>query len=937
MDDALVKPQRVRRVAKIKAAPAGAAEDLTALGTLVEIADPKALRPRDFRTDFVYRPQSSAEDLALCELPPLLDSVLAGTDATIIICGPRDGCQAELLDGPGGLCARAAGQVAMELQTRQARHRTKGSGGYSYYLKLRVYQLVGDRIEDLMTDTPVAARLTDTPRGVVVDGLKSVCITSAEEVVKMLEMSRRRQAIDVRPRASTVVDVEVTQADYFAGWGLYGRLTLLETASMDCFAEDRGLVQLREGFDTFRGVYHLRHLVGTWQAMQPGEVNGAALTWVLREVLCGGSVAATVVMCLRQQQPAVSLALMEFLDRFGKVETNPVCCDHKVAGLLRSLRAELLQMKQNSTTGNAGTLDRENADDARRIIIELETKLKGAERQRDDAERMEAMKKSQAFDFHDKYVSVLSGQELLQNRFIITEEEHIKASEKVVEMEVQSVGVNDEMREVRYKDSVLIALLEQQVAEAHLSEKQARDVFDRIEATVEADAKHGKSQESMFEAFAQEAESSKAEAAAHEGSAQGSTAALVQERERSEILRLKLDSAVESKVAKEIELGSLQNKLDSLRVELHEGALNASRMQQEECQRERKNNEAFLEGPLKELQSLRIRSSELLEENRLEAMTLAQERKVGNEDREELLKTRADFQRALARLAVPREYDASNGASVENSDVNPLAIEGLEAMAKDGLVRERKLQKENARLQAHVAELEKQLAWSSRIALEWAPVHGVEAHKVRLQQIADLAAEEAVTATLALVTQGREAKRIGHEARVELEAERQKFSFARAEYAQDIHRRQVAHKLLEAEIGELRNASVAATATDDVANIHQKLLSEVQVLRDCPKDEVLKNLQEENAALKAKLEKVGKIFPAEEKVGAQRLAFLERANRDLEAERSNFLVRSTVAEEQLLQLQKHLKELTEGYQMQILQLKLQSKPKCTPPKRCDDS
>lgn len=133
-------------------------------------------------------------------------------------------------------------------------------------------------------------------------------------------------------------------------------------------------------------------------------------------------------------------------------------------------------------------------------------------------------------------------------------------------------------------------------------------------------------------------------------------------------------------------------------------------------------------------------------------------------------------------------------------------------------------------------------------------------------------------------------------------------------------------KKLEAEIGELRNATVAASTTDDLKNIHQQILSEVQTFRENgPKD--LNHLKDENAALKAKLEKAGRACPAEDKVGAQRLAFFERANRDLEAERSNLLVRSIVAEEQLLQLQNHLKELTEGYQMQILQLKSRIKSK----------
>merc|ERR1712232_805053 len=62
---------------------------------------------------------------------------------------------------------------------------------------------------------------------------------------------------------------------------------------------------------------------------------------------------------------------------------------------------------------------------------------------------------------------------------------------------------------------------------------------------------------------------------------------------------------------------------------------------------------------------------------------------------------------------------------------------------------------------------------------------------------------------------------------------------------------------------------------------------------------------------------------AASKATLQRLAFLEKAVPKLEAERSELLVRATVAEEQLEHLQRHLKELTEGYQLQIMNLKLQ--------------
>ena len=71
--------------------------------------------------------------------------------------------------------------------------------------------------------------------------------------------------------------------------------------------EDKGLVQLREGYDRYRGVlrlrfkskyfilqcsfdaevYHMRSLVKSWRSGEPGDVNGSYLTWLLRDLLTG--------------------------------------------------------------------------------------------------------------------------------------------------------------------------------------------------------------------------------------------------------------------------------------------------------------------------------------------------------------------------------------------------------------------------------------------------------------------------------------------------------------------------------------------------------------------------------------------------------------------------------------------------------------------------
>lgn len=912
MDEALIKPQKVRRTAKIQAPPPGTEPDVTAQGTLVEVADPRALRPKDFRTDFVYRPASSCEDVAMCELPPLLESVLSGTDAVLLVCGAAGADQAELMDGSGGMPARAVAQLAAELQVRKARHRASGSGGYSSFVKLHVFQIVGDRIEDLLTDRPEASRIVEGPQGVLVEGLRSATVVTPDEAVKLLEMAWRRQIPDQRPKIAKVVEVQVTQADYFAGWGLFGRLLLIETPVLDCLAEDKGLVQLREGFDTFRGVYHLRNIVHSWQPRKPGDVTGSVLTWLLRDALCGGSVSVTVMLCLRQQQPAVSVALLEFLDSFSKVETNPVCCDHRVAGLLCALRAEFQALTNASKP--AANSDA-NSEETRRIILELEKRLRVAERQRDEAMRSEEEKKHTAVDFRERYVGAIQGQEAMHDRLLTSEEEHLRACEGLVAAQLECEHAKEALGELQYKDNLMLMVLEQEVVDTQLSEKQLELVLQQTKARVASADEQRAALEEHLRSAAAEAEGRAAAICASEDAQVGQLSALEAERRKAAQLRLSLDAAVEARVIKEIEVGSLENRLESLRVEYEKGALHSARQRDEELAESR----VKLAGPQRDLQELRRNLSTLREEAKLEVEAERQAKVALAEQGSELTRLREEFHRHLADLSAPLEEKAgaSAGGSPGSSSVDGVtaARAQLEALHKQGWARERRLQEEVQHLEGYVQELQQQLVWSSQVALDWAPASASSgADQERLRHAISEARSRAAAAAAAGGGRERDGRQRCEALKTELDAERQR----RAELGRSSQRQELELKRLRIELEEQR---LGLGAAGSVAGIQQQLLVEVEALRGGGGE---RRLREENEALRAKVERLDKHLPSDQRMQGQRLAFLEKSLHSLEAERSELLVRATVAEEQLVQLQRHLKDMTASYQMQIVQLKMQA-------------
>jgi len=871
MDAALIKPSKVRRVVKIQPPIDELVRqvDVTSNGSLVEVADPRQLRPRDFRTDFVYGPRETTDDIAQCDLPPLLEGALSGTDAVLVVAGPDGSGQADLIDAPNGLGVHAAKRLFAELQDRQVRHRQDGGGGYSFQLKLQCFQVVGDRIEDLLTERPEPARLADTANGAVVEGLRAASISSIRDVVEEIQAAQRRRDPSHRARSAGALVLEVTQADYWAGWGLFGRVLVLEAPALDCLAEDRGLVQLRDGFDTFRGIYHLRNLVRAWTALSMGDVTATTLTWLLKDVLCGGSVSATFLLCLGQGQAALSTAALEFLDDLGKVETNPVCCDHRVTGFARALRLDCLQARRALAAAHVGSGgDREGEEDMRRIILELERRLRAAERSRDESSAREG----QALSFQDRYTGAMEGQEHMQNQLIEAEEERIKMCQGLVEMQLQNLEIKDEMSENQYKDDMMLMVLEQEVADLQTAMRQHEDEAGELESELGS---------AVGECADFDGQLGELRAAA--GGHGQAVAELEEVREHAKL--------------EEVECGKLQNSLVAMEIETQREAL--------DIERSRGEATASAEDTQRELRTRRRKEKELQEQLQLVRVAEQQARDARDASDSELSRLQEEFRRSLGELAAPAT--TPDGVAV---DKDAVVDEKLSELARMSAERERCFLVERQKLEMQVRELQERLTWAAHVALDWAPERGADDDKAKLHGAAhDVEAQ--VTAAADKSTSGEQ--ELIAQNRVlcaDLELERQRLRSVQVENAKELKRRDAETARLEADVLSLRKGcgGAAAWSVGDTASTTREA-----------------DLVEKNRELQVRIDQLETHTPAEQRAQLQRSAFLEKAMRKLEGERSELLVRSTVAEEQLVQLQRHLKELTEGYQMQIMNLKLQAR------------
>jgi len=227
--------------------------------------------------------------------------------------------------------------------------------------------------------------------------------------------------------------------------------------------------------------------------------------------------------------------------------------------------------------------------------------------------------------------------------------------------------------------------------------------------------------------------------------------------------------------------------------------------------------------------------------------------------------------------------------------------------------------------------LQDSLVFATEVALDWAPDSAEDATKEKLRsavQAAQISADAKVEEQGSMEHHLLEQNRV---LRADLETERQMLAQLKIQHAKDLRATEVSQAQKEVELLELRKYKDESESTGSLSQlpqltkVQQRLLTEVQALRrgEVSAEDGSKELLEKNKALQAKIERLQAKTPADQKAMQQRMEFLDRSTKDLEAERSELLVRATVAEEQLVQLQKHLKELTAQYQAQIVQLKRQ--------------
>lgn len=981
MDVSFLRPLHISKVVKIKPLPLGenaAKEDVFFQEGLVQLHDPTAPRseaPSEYRVNFVYGPLSTGEDVAQREVPLMTEAALQGTDSVLLVLGSDGSGKSSIVDGRRGVTGFTLQRLYTMLQEEKARNAQDPQTAYATKLTMKYFEMSNEYITDLLVDHPQPVQVADTPDGVVLKGLSGMTISNPQDALDALDRAQKKRNQAQKARASTAFMLEATQADTRQGWALFARLLVVESAALDCLSEDRDAVQLREGFQAYRSIYNLQNVAQQWQPGHAGEVNSAILTWLLRDAFSGGSVNVTALLCLQQLQHKVSKGGLDLLKNLGKIEVNPVSVNHQVAGLSRAFRGQWLQARSALAAVQKYEAATELEEAAKKQIHDLEGKLIEQEVGRIKAVEDCGKLRHQAEIMKEQYRDALTKQAETQKKLIEVEENRLKVCQALVTLQLQQTQQQDESSEKQYQQDTKVIAMEQDVADLRIENRTLSDRAKEFEQELETteDARKGFEMELLAtrknlisakedletekkkneelsleiihatnreESLQQEYDKIK-EKRGEEMQGEASLLKSIEESKKSEKelqqkcheLEAKLNAETSLRMKREVEIESLGVKFEKEQTEVEKSVLEQSkerdgelidiqkqtRAEREKTAGEMKSVMDKLEDAQKQIRSLQRSNTELQKQVELAKQAEKQAIEVGSEAEDDLTTLREEFQRVLGDLAVP---DGNTDTEAVLSRMSELAR--LNA-AKE---REHLAARKKATMQSRA--LEDSLVFATEVALDWAPESGEDATKEKLRSAVTIA-QASVDAKVA--EQGSMEQHLLEQNRVlraDLEAERQALAQIKVQHTKDLRAAEREQAQKEVELLELRKfkeeseSSGSISQIPELGKVQQRLLTEVQALRRGETaEDGSKELLEKNRALQAKVERLQAKTPAEQKAMQQRMEFLDRSIKDVEAERSELLVRATVAEEQLSQLQKHLTELTGQYQTQIVQLKRQ--------------
>ncbi|XP_078318068.1 coiled-coil domain-containing protein 78-like isoform X1 [Crassostrea virginica] len=448
----------------------------------------------------LHRKDSSTYDVYKNSVDDLLDLHMAGFNVCLLVLGESESGKTYTVQGESthnaGLVPLILDYLFSKLAGEQYMKDTKVRR-QNPRVSMSMVEVYNELVKDLLQVPGGGSAYLDlheTPeKGVHVKNCSKPFLRDATDGKTQFRqgMARKTEAsTDFGPaarHASTLIhiDLEMVKSSKLVGENPrpnHSRFTIAELPGLEKLNEDAAHLRQREGPTLSRALIGLNSLV-TLLASNPYadrviSYNDSKLTQLLQDELGGNCKTRALLNIKPQSDPSTFNAIVLFTTRLGQVKNFPVINDSYAQELITQYRARILDLKQQSGVGPAPMAQISNLNDVKETIRQLEVENL---RLKDDNERL----KTRLDGMQNKFGSMAHTKTDLSQQLLMTEEEKLKVSQSLVEMQIENNKIREDAESNKFELTNKILVLTNNLVEAESERdkhiRAARNAKERLQ------------------------------------------------------------------------------------------------------------------------------------------------------------------------------------------------------------------------------------------------------------------------------------------------------------------------------------------------------------------------------------------------------------------------------------------------------------------------
>ena len=385
----------------------------------------------------------------------------------------------------------------------------KKSKGWRHKISVQYIELVDEKINDLLNPLKIELDVDELGinEGLGIRNLTRKWVDSEDELFhhfRVGQASRTSFRTEFGPmskRAVAIFAIELHQVVSRVQQGykipveehLFSRFCVIDTPGADKVAEDPTTLRIREGPTLNNAIIAFSQLVKT--LAQSSDIRNSDLvdfkqskfTALLQDIL-GGNCRTLVVTTIPPADFAANSFTLEFANLFSKIRNFPVINDGRALALLRQYNSKMYLLQQQLLAAGFGGLD---VDD--RLTSHL-LEIHGLERKIIEDEKVRLALLEEREQLRDKIGQLnarmnqlLSEKGQLQQDRIISEEEKLKVSKVLVDLQIENTTLLEKAIDKEFQLENRMLQQENDIMELEMTSQAKQKRVEQLEKQHKAD------------------------------------------------------------------------------------------------------------------------------------------------------------------------------------------------------------------------------------------------------------------------------------------------------------------------------------------------------------------------------------------------------------------------------------------------------------------